>query len=389
MRTQVCIIGGGPSGLLLSQLLAGRGVASVVLERRTRAHVLSRIRAGVLERGMADLLREAGAGARMDAEGYVHDGAVISCDDRRLRIDFARLADAHVLVYGQTELTRDLYEAREGQGADLRFDCEGVEIRGADTEAPFVTYRHGGTEHRVDCDFVAGCDGFHGVSRETIPRALRREFEKVYPFGWLGILSQTPPAHDELIYASSDRGFALCSMRNANLSRYYVQAPMTDRVEAWSDQAFWDELRRRLPGEVAETLVTGPSIEKSLAPLRSFVCEPMRWGRLFLVGDAAHIVPPTGAKGLNTAASDVRYLFDGLAAFYADGEAEGIERYSDRALARVWKAERFSWWMTTLLHRFPEQSGFDRRMQQADFAFLAENEAAQTALAQNYVGLPY
>ena len=389
MRTQVCIIGGGPSGLLLSQLLAGRGVASVVLERRTRAHVLSRIRAGVLERGMADLLREAGVGARMEAEGFVHDGAVISCDARRLRIDFARLADAHVLVYGQTELTRDLYEAREAAGADLRFDCEGATIHGADTDAPFVTYTQGGTEHRVDCDFIAGCDGFHGVSRETIPVGVRREFEKVYPFGWLGVLSETPPVHEELIYASSDRGFALCSMRNPQLSRYYVQAPLTDKPGDWADDAFWEELKRRVPDEVADTLVTGPSIEKSIAPLRSFIAEPMRWGRLFLCGDAAHIVPPTGAKGLNTAASDVHYLYNALRQHYEDGDDEGIERYSERALARVWKTQRFSWWFTSLTHRFPEASGFDARMQRAELAFLRDNEAAQKAMAESYVGLPY
>jgi p-hydroxybenzoate 3-monooxygenase len=389
VRTQVAIIGGGPSGLLLSQLLHRQGIDTVVLERKTKGYVLSRVRAGVLEAGLVAQLHEAGVGERLDREGIVHDGTVISYNDEQIRIDFARHADAHVTVYGQTEVTRDLYAGREKMDGKLIFEVENVEIHGADSDAPYITYVQGGTEHRLDCDFVAGCDGFHGVSRATIPKEVRREYEKVYPFGWLGILSETPPVHDELIYASSDAGFALCSMRNENLCRYYVQCPITDKPEDWSDDAFWAELKKRIPRQYAETLITGPSIEKSIAPLRSYVSEPMRWGRLFLCGDAAHIVPPTGAKGLNTAASDVHYLSQGLIHWYKDKDAEGIDRYSEQALARVWKAERFSWWMTTLLHHFPGQTGFDLRMQQAEFDFLTSNESAQAALAQNYVGLPY
>ena len=389
MRTQVAIIGGGPSGLLLSQLLHKAGIDSVILERKTKDYVLSRIRAGVLEVGMADQLRAAGVGERLDREGIVHDGTVISFGDTQIRIDFTGLTNSHVTVYGQTEVTFDLYAAREAAGGSMVFNVEDVTINGIETDGPFVTYRIAGAEHRLDCDYVAGCDGFHGVSRRTIPETVRQEFEKVYPFGWLGILSETPPVHDELIYASSDRGFALCSMRNENLSRYYVQCDLTDKPEDWSDDAFWDALKRRIPLEHADNLITGPSIEKSIAPLRSFVCEPMRWGRLFLCGDAAHIVPPTGAKGLNTAASDVHYLSQGLIQHYNHKDDEGIERYSERALARVWKAERFSWWMTNLLHRFPDQTTFDARIQAAEIAFLKDNQNAQAVLAQNYVGLPY
>ncbi len=389
MRTQVAIIGGGPSGLLLSQLLHQRGIDSVVLERKTKDHVLSRIRAGVLEVGFVNLMREAGVAERMDRECFIHDGTVISRDNASFGINFKDLTGSHVVVYGQTEVTRDLYEAREAAGGRIVYEVEGVGIHGADGDAPCVTYMKDGAEQRIDCDFVAGCDGFHGVSRQAIPLGVRREYEKVYPFGWLGILSETPPVNDELIYASSERGFALCSMRNEKLSRYYIQCSLSDSPEEWSDAAFWEELKRRIPEEAAERLVTGPSIEKSIAPLRSFVTEPMRWGRLFLCGDAAHIVPPTGAKGLNTAASDIHYLYHGLVQHYHDRDDEGIERYSERALARIWKAERFSWWMTTLLHRFPDQSAFDRRIQAAEVAFLRDNRAAQTVLAENYVGLPY
>ena len=389
MRTQVAIIGGGPSGLLLGQLLHRKGIDTVVLERRTKDHVLSRIRAGILERGLVGLMREAGLGDRMDREALVHDGTLISYGDDMFGIDFKALTGTSVIVYGQTEVTRDLYAAREAAGAPILYEVEDVVIDGADTDAPSITFRQGDRTQRLTCDFVAGCDGFHGVSRKTIPADVRREYEKVYPFGWLGILSETPPVNDELIYAGSDRGFALCSMRNPMLSRYYIQCALTDRPEDWSDAAFWDELRRRIPASEAEKLVTGPSIEKSIAPLRSFVCEPMRWGRLFLCGDAAHIVPPTGAKGLNTAASDIHYLSRGLIAHYEGGDDEGIDRYSERALARVWKAERFSWWFTSLMHRFPDQSDFDIRMQQAEIAFLRDNRAAQEVLAQNYVGLPY
>ena len=388
MRTQVAIIGGGPSGLLLGQLLHRKGIDTIVLERKTKDYVLGRIRAGILETGMVQMMHEAGVGDRMDRECFVHDGTLISYGDDLFGINFKDHTDTSVVVYGQTEVTRDLYEAREQAGAPIIYNTDGVTIHGADGDAPHITYTVDGTEHRIDCDFIAGCDGFHGVSRQTIPLDVRREYEKVYPFGWLGILSETPPVNDELIYASSDRGFALCSMRNANLSRYYIQCSLSDSPDDWTDAAFWDELRRRIPASEAEALITGPSIEKSIAPLRSFVTEPMRWGRLFLCGDAAHIVPPTGAKGLNTAASDVHYLYHGLVQHY-DGDDEGIDRYSERALARVWKAERFSWWFTNLMHRYPDQSEFDLKMQQAEIAFLRDNRDAQAVMAQNYVGLPY
>lgn len=389
MRTQVCIVGGGPSGLLLSQLLHLQGIDTIVLERKSRDYVLSRIRAGVLETGLCDLLRKAGVGERMEREGYVHTGTLLAAAGRQFRIDFDGLIGKSVMVYGQTEVTKDLYEARDRMDGVVIHDVDGTQIHGADTDAPYVTYTKDGTEHRIDCDWVAGCDGFHGVSRKTIPDTVLREYEKVYPFGWLGILSETPPVNHELIYANHERGFALCSMRNENLSRYYVQAPVDDPLEKWSDDAFWDELRLRLPAEAAETMVTGPSIEKSIAPLRSFIAEPMRWGRLFLVGDAAHIVPPTGAKGLNLAASDVHYLSEALIALYAGDGEDGVEGYSANALARVWKASRFSWWMTSTLHRFPTQTAFDQNMQEAELAYLEQSKAAQTALAENYVGLPY
>lgn len=389
MRTQVCIIGGGPSGLLLGQLLLKAGIDAVVLERKTRDYVLGRIRAGVLEVGMADMLRRAGVAARMDAEGFTHDGTIISHNDHQFRIDFKKHTGTPVIVYGQTELTRDLYDAREATGGKTVFNVENVEINDAKTAAPYVTYQVNGTSHRIDCDYIAGCDGFHGVSRKTIPATVRREYQKVYPFGWLGILAETPPVSHELIYSNSDRGFALCSMRNANLSRYYIQAPLADDLAKWTDELFWDELRRRIPENIADSLITGPSIEKSIAPLRSFVSEPMRWGRLFLCGDAAHIVPPTGAKGLNTAASDIHYLYSGLVQYYQGKDGEGLELYSEKALARIWKAERFSWWMTNILHRFPDQTEFDIRMQAAELAFLRDNASAQSVMAENYVGLPY
>jgi len=389
MRTQVVIIGGGPSGLLLSQLLHRKGIDTVVLERKTRDYVLGRIRAGVLETGFVNLMREAGAGDRMDAESIIHDGTVIAYGEDQFRIDFQDCTGESVVVYGQTELTRDLYDAREASDGKIVFNVENVVIGGADTDTPFVTYMADGREHRIDCDFVAGCDGFHGVSRQTIPPTLRREYEKLYPFGWLGLLSDTPPVHDELIYSNSDRGFALCSQRSWTRSRYYIQCSLSDCPNDWTDQMFWDELRRRLPQKAADELITGPSIEKSIAPLRSFVTEPMRWGRLFLCGDAAHIVPPTGAKGLNTAASDIHYLYHGLMQFYEEKDSEGIDRYSEKALARIWKAERFSWTTTMLLHRFPEMARFDLRMQQADIDFLKENRDAQKVFATNYVGLPF
>ena len=389
MKTQVAIIGGGPSGLLLSQLLQTRGIDSVVLERKTKDYVLGRIRAGVLEQGLVRLLEEAGCADRLHAEGFPHEGTLVSYGEEMFRVDFVAHTGTPVMVYGQTEVTRDLYHERERTGGAIEFNVEEVVIEGANSDAPRVTYTVAGEERDIHCDFVAGCDGFHGVSRKTIPESIRTEYEKVYPFGWLGVLSETPPVNHELIYANSERGFALCSMRNERLSRYYIQCPLTDKAENWSDEAFWTELKRRIPAAQADKLVTGPSIEKSIAPLRSFVTEPMRWGRLFLCGDAAHIVPPTGAKGLNTAASDVHYLFNALRDFYENGSTSGIESYSEKALARVWKAERFSWWFSSLMHRYPDQSAFDHKMQLAELAFLRSNEAAQKAMAENYVGLPY
>lgn len=389
MRTQVCIVGGGPSGLLLSQILHRAGIDTVVLERRSRAYVLSRIRAGVLEQGMTDMLRQAGVGDRMDREGLVHDGIILAFDGRQTRIDFMDLVAKTVMVYGQTEVTKDLYAARDAMGGVIIGEAEDVAIHDANTESPFVTWRKDGATQRIDCDYVAGCDGFHGISRQTIPGDLLRAFERVYPFGWLGVLSETPPVNDELIYANHARGFALCSMRSAMLSRYYVQCPLEDKTEAWSDDRFWDELKRRLPEAAADSLITGPSIEKSLAPLRSFVAEPMRWGRLFLAGDAAHIVPPTGAKGLNLAASDVWFLSRALIQWYADKDAHGLDRYSENALRRVWKAERFSWWMTSMLHKFPETGAFGQRIQRAELDYVSSSQAAQISLAENYVGLPY
>ena len=389
MRTQVAIIGGGPSGLLLSHLLHLKGIDTVVLERQTREYVLGRIRAGVLEKGFVSLMKEAGVADRMEREGLPHDGGLIAYANQSFRIDFTKHTGTPVMVYGQTEVTRDLYDAREAHDGKIEFKVEDVEIHDADSDKPYVTYKIAGENKRIDCDYVAGCDGFHGVSRKTIPGDVRKEYEKIYPFGWLGVLSETPPVNHELIYANSDRGFALCSMRSDVLSRYYVQCPMSDTVDKWSDEAFWDELKRRIPEEHADKLITGPSIEKSIAPLRSFVSEPMRWGRLFLCGDAAHIVPPTGAKGLNTAASDIHYLYNGLINMYQNGDSEGLDNYSQKALLRVWKAVRFSWWMTSLLHRFPDQSEFDLKMQRADLEFLRDNNSAQKVLAENYVGLPY
>ena len=389
-RTKVAIIGGGPSGLLLSQLLHLEGIESVVIERQTREYVLGRIRAGVLEQGLADMLRTAGVGERMDAEGEVHDGFDIAFAGGELRIDLAGLTGGKtVMIYGQTEITRDLYDERDRMGGTIVHEAADVLPHDIDGDSPFVTYSRGSKSCRLDCDFIAGCDGFHGVSRQSIPPDIIRLYEKVYPFGWLGVLSETPPVSEELIYANHERGFALCSMRSRTLSRYYVQCPLDDKPSDWSDERFWDELKSRLPSAAANRLVTGPSVEKSIAPLRSFVAEPLRHGRLFLAGDAAHIVPPTGAKGLNLAASDIHFLSKALIAHYKNGDSTGLDSYSKKALARVWKAERFSWSMTKLLHLFPEDGPFDRKMQMAELDYLASSVAAQTAMAENYVGLPY
>ena len=389
MDTQVAIIGGGPAGLLLSQLLNRAGIATVILERASRAHVLGRIRAGILEWGSVEMLREAGVGARMDAEGFPHDGAWITDAELMVHVDFRALTGRRVMVYGQTEVTHDLYDAQDAMGTTILHGVEDVAIHDLDGPRARVDYTLDGERRSLSCAYVAGCDGFHGVSRRTIPEDKRREFERVYPFGWLGILSRTPPVNDELIYASSPHGFALASMRNAHLVRYYVQVPLTDRVEDWPDDRFWAEFARRIPSQAAARLVTGPSIEKSIAPLRSFVSEPLRWGRLFLVGDAAHIVPPTGAKGLNLAVSDVFYLHQALIEALRQGSTAGIDAYSDRALRRIWKAMRFSWQMTTMLHRFDGEDSFAARMRQTTLAHLAESETARRELAENYVGLPY
>ncbi|WP_426423788.1 4-hydroxybenzoate 3-monooxygenase [Bradyrhizobium genosp. A] len=390
MKVQVCIIGGGPSGLLLSQLLHLKGIDTIVLEKYSRDHVLARIRAGVLEHGFARLMREAQCGERMDREGEIHNGFEIAHDGVLSHIDLHKRSGGNsVLVYGQTELTRDLYEARDRLGGKVVHNAEDVTPHDLTSDRPFVTYRANGETVRVDCDYIVGADGFHGVSRKSIPKDVLREYEKVYPFGWLGVLSRTRPVSPELIYVRHARGFALCSLRSRVLSRYYLQVPLTDKVEDWSDDAFWAELKRRLPDEVAARLITGPSIEKSIAPLRSFVAEPMSYGRLFLAGDAAHIVPPTGARGLNSAASDIYYLYHAMLAHYQDRDDSGLQGYSAKALARIWKAQRFSWWMTMMLHRFPDRSEYEDRLQQTELEYLLSSETAQRLLAENYVGLPF
>ena len=389
MRTQVAIIGAGPAGLLLGALLGKAGIDNVIVERASAAHVLSRIRAGVLEQGTVDLLRSVGCGARLDREGLVHEGIDLAFGDMLHRIDLRRHSGGRsVTVYGQTEVTHDLMEARTTGGHTTIYEAADVAVHDVGT-APFVTLAKDGTEIRLDCDFIAGCDGFHGVSRQSIPADAMHAFERIYPFGWLGLMADVPPANDELIYARHPRGFALCSMRSPTRSRYYVQVDSSERVDDWSDTRFWDELRRRLPEAAAARISVGPSIEKSVAALRSFVAEPLRFGRLFLCGDAAHIVPPTGAKGLNLAASDVHYLFEGLREFYKDASEAGLDAYSARALARVWKAERFSWWMTSTLHRFPDQGEFGERLQLAELDYLTHSDAAMSVLAENYVGLPF
>lgn len=389
MRTQVAIIGSGPAGLLLGQLLHRAGVETIIIERRSRDYVLSRIRAGVLEQGTVDLLRAAGAGERVAKEGLPHDGFDLLFGGARHRIDLKGLAGRPVTVYGQTEATRDLMDARERDGIATIYDADQVALHDFDGPSPRVSFVKNGVAQEIACDFIAGCDGFHGVSRASVPEQSIQTFERIYPFGWLGVLSETPPVSHELIYVNHARGFALCSMRSTHRSRYYVQCGLDDRVENWSDDAFWDELRRRLDPATAAALVAGPSIEKSIAPLRSFVAEPMRFGKLLLAGDAAHIVPPTGAKGLNLAASDAHYLSQALIEYYQEKSDAGINGYSQRALGRVWKAVRFSWQMTTLMHRFPDDSGFGAKIQQAELSYLASSRAAQTALAENYVGLAF
>ena len=390
MRCQVAIVGAGPSGLLLGQLLLEAGIDAVILERKSPEYVLSRIRAGVLEWGSVEMLEKARVADRMHAEGLVHDGVSLGYNGHRHRIDLKALTGGKsVMVYGQTEVTRDLMDARKARGGVSYYEAEDVEPVDFDGPNPKITFTHQGKRMELSCDVIAGCDGFHGICRQSVPENSIRTFERVYPFGWLGVLADVPPVDHELIYANHERGFALCSMRSKTRSRYYVQCGLQEKVEAWSDDAFWDELRRRLDPETAAALVTGPSIEKSIAPLRSFVAEPMRFGRLFLVGDAAHIVPPTGAKGLNLAFSDVYYLWESLLAFFKDKDEAALGLYSDRALARIWKAERFSWWMTSLLHRFDSDDSFGRKVQQAEYEYITGSVAASTALAENYVGLPY
>ncbi len=388
MKTQVAIIGAGPSGLLLGQLLGKAGIANIVLEQRSPEYVLGRIRAGVLEQVAVDLLDEAGVGARMHREGLPHDGIELCFDGQRHRIDLHALTGKRVMVYGQTEVTADLMDARRDSGQPIVYEAENVTVHGFDGDAPRVRYQKDGQVHEIECDYIAGCDGFHGVCRASVPAEKIALHEKVYPFGWLGLLADVPPVAEELIYVKHERGFALCSMRSKTRSRYYVQCALSDSVESWSDEAFWAELKARLPAATAAQVVTGPSLEKSIAPLRSFVAEPLRFGRLFLVGDAGHIVPPTGAKGLNLAATDVGYLWQGLTEFYKSGRRNGIDAYSQRALARIWKAERFSWSMTLLMHQLPENGSFGHKMQLAELDYLFSSQAAMTALAENYVGLP-
>jgi p-hydroxybenzoate 3-monooxygenase len=388
MRTQVAIIGGGPAGMLLSHILDRNGIDTVVLERQRRAHVLQRIRAGVLENGSVNLLREVGLGERMDRDGHPHHGSAIAWEGReRFFIDTKKFTGKIMMTYGQTALTEDLYAARDAAGGKVIDQAGNAQLHDLTSNRPYLTYEKDGATHRVDCDFIAGCDGFHGVSRTAIPATLIKTYEKGYPFGWLGIMSETPP-FPEMVYCHHSRGFALASMRNPMLSRYYIQCDLGDSVENWPDESFWQEFKARVPKDMAESIVTGPSIEKSIAPLRSFVSEPMRYGSLFLAGDAAHIVPPTGAKGLNLAISDVYYLSRALIEFYRSGKINHLDSYSDTALHRVWGAARMSWWMTMLLHRFPEEPPFEKQMRLNQFDYLCSSEAAQASLAEQYAGLP-
>jgi p-hydroxybenzoate 3-monooxygenase len=389
LRTKVVIIGAGPAGLLLGQLLHAYGIDNIILERQTPDYVLGRIRAGLLEEGTVALLDQVGAGARAHREGLIHGGIELAFAGARHRIDLKSATGKTVTIYGQTEVTLDLMNARKMAGLTTVYEAADVKPRDFDTDHPSVTYTKDGVGHEIACDFIAGCDGFHGVSRASVKASAIETFERVYPFGWLGILSETPPVSHELIYSNHARGFALCTMRSMRRSRYYVQCSLEDHIDQWPDDRFWDELKRRLDQEAADKLVTGPSIEKSIAPLRSFVAEPMRFGRMFLAGDAAHIVPPTGAKGLNLAASDVHYLSLALQEYYSEKSSAGIDRYSEKALSRVWKAVRFSWWMTGMMHRFPDTEGFGAKIQIAELNYLVSSKAASASLSENYVGLPY
>ena len=388
MRTQVVIIGAGPAGLLLGCLLDKHGIDNVVLERQTADYVLARIRAGILEQTTVDLMHRLEAGDRLSAEGIIHHGVNIAFDKKMEAIPLGASTGGKVVTaYGQTEVTKDLYDLRMAGHSQTFYQAEDVSPADFDTDSPSVSFRHQGTEHHIDCDIIVGCDGYHGVSRASVPEAAITTYEKLYPFGWLGLLADTPPVAHEVVYANDMRGFALCSMRSMTRSRYYIQCDTTDTVEGWSDDAFWDELRRRLPAELAEPMITGPSIEKSIAPLRSFVAEPMRFGRLLLAGDAAHVVPPTGAKGLNLAFSDIHYLIEALSAFFADKDDSALSEYSRRALARIWKTERFSWYLTNLTHRFNDDP-FEQKMKEAELAYITTSEAGRISLAENYVGLP-
>ncbi len=396
IKTQVAIIGAGPSGLLLGQLLAKQGISNTIVERVTGDYVLGRIRAGILEQGFVDLVREAGVAANMDAHGEVHDGFEIAFDGKRVHVNMKELTGGKTVVcYGQVDITRDLMEAREAAQLPTYYESSKVALHDVKSDTPYVTFEQNGEEYRLECDYIAGCDGFHGVSRQTIPAELRTEHERVYPFGWLGLLSDTPPVHEELIYCKHERGFALASRRSETRSRYYLQVPLTDHVEDWSDEAFWEELKKRLPEDVAAKLVIGPSIEKSIAPLRSFVCEPMQYGNMFLVGDAAHIVPPTGAKGLNLAASDVATLYKIMTRVYKEGDKSCVEQYSAIALRRVWHGERFSWWMSNMLHNFGDTSSNDlkgatfQRFMTSELSYYLESENGLRVIAEQYVGLPY
>ncbi|MEX5509592.1 4-hydroxybenzoate 3-monooxygenase [Pseudomonas paralactis] len=390
MKTQVAIIGAGPSGLLLGQLLHNAGIQTLVLERQSADYVQGRIRAGVLEQGMVELLREAGVSQRMDTEGLVHTGFDIALNGQRVPIDLKALTGGQsVMIYGQTEVTRDLMAARAAAGATTLYEACDVQPHDLKTDRPWLTFNHQGQAYRLECDYIAGCDGFHGIARQSIPAEALKVFERVYPFGWLGVLADTPPVHAELVYAKHPRGFALCSMRSPTRSRYYLQVPQDEAVEDWSDDRFWDELKTRLPASLVQQLVTGPSIEKSIAPLRSFVVEPMQYGRLFLLGDAAHIVPPTGAKGLNLAASDVSTLFRILLKVYREGRLDLLQQYSAICLRRVWKAERFSWWMTSMLHEFPQADAFSQRIAESELDYFIHSDAGRKTIAENYVGLAY